>query len=110
MGFGFEFWVCCDGKVSNTVLDFRTNHQKSTPHRLSLSTVYVFYFGHRRIKTGEKTQRVFLEGERGKMESKEEVMMVEIEAQTETGAPMDEVISVELPAPPSWKKLVSLSL
>lgn len=32
-------------------------------------------------------------------------MMVEIEAQTETGAPMDEVISVELPAPPSWKKL-----
>lgn len=44
------------------------------------------------------------------MESKEGVMMVEIEeAQADIGAVMDEVISVELPAPPTWKKLVSFS-
>lgn len=37
-------------------------------------------------------------------------MMVENEAQTQAAAAMDETISVELPAPATWKKLVSLSL
>lgn len=48
------------------------------------------------------------------MENKEEAMLImEDEAQTKSRegvAAMDEVISVELPAPPAWKKLVSLSL
>ncbi|XP_038895345.1 methyl-CpG-binding domain-containing protein 11-like [Benincasa hispida] len=39
------------------------------------------------------------------MENKEEVMMVKSEAQTQSGAAMDEVVSVELPAPATWKKL-----
>ncbi|XP_022153629.1 methyl-CpG-binding domain-containing protein 10-like isoform X1 [Momordica charantia] len=40
------------------------------------------------------------------MESKAEVMVLENEAQTESGGgAMDELISVELPAPPTWKKL-----
>lgn len=78
---------------------------------LSLNGLCLLFLPHNHKNLNKKTQKTQSSRERiwKKMEKKDEVLlvMVENEAEIHSGeAAMDELISVELPAPATWKKLV----